>query len=169
VSEATLSSQAAAETQLVRGRHHADGSASDEGDVGEVRKWRAQGDDLLDALGPALRQHLRQQTAAAVSDERDRRVVVLLDLGHSVAEAGEHSLRMKDVEVDARKVRVVADPLQPTVHQAHRPIAREEAWNQEHCATVAARNATPAKDRVLPKSVQLAQGERIPEPHVLGW
>jgi hypothetical protein len=123
VCEAALSFQAAAETKLVRGRHDADGGASYERDIGEVREGRSEGDDLLDALGPSLREHLRQQAPAAVSDQRHRGGVVLLDLGHSVAESGKHGLRVKDIQVDAGEVRVVADPLQPAVHQTHRPIA----------------------------------------------
>jgi hypothetical protein len=114
--------QAPAETQLVRGHHHTDGGARHQRHIGEVREWRAQRDHLLDALGPSLRQHLCQQPASAVPDQRHRRAVVFLNLSHPVAETRKHGLRVKDVEIDAGEVRPVSDPPKPPMHEAHRPV-----------------------------------------------
>jgi hypothetical protein len=92
VSEAALGAKAPAETDLVRRRDHSDGGSGNQRHVGEVGKGGAQRDHLLDALRPALREDLREQSTAAVPDQGDGRAVVLLDLRHAVTEASQHVL-----------------------------------------------------------------------------
>jgi len=84
VCETSLGTQAPAEPELVCRRHDADRGAGHQGKVGDVRKRGAERDHLLHILGPALRQHLGQESAAAVADESYRCVVVFEDLRHAV-------------------------------------------------------------------------------------
>jgi hypothetical protein len=123
VGKTALGSKAPPKGELIGCRHHANRGSRDHREVGDICKRRSEGDDLLDALGAALREDLCQQTASTVSYQRDWRFVLLLDLRHSVAEAREHVLRVQHVEVDAREVGGVPHPLQPAVKKAHRPIA----------------------------------------------
>jgi hypothetical protein len=169
VGETTLGSEAPPETDLVRGGDHADGGSREEGYVGEVGQRGSKGDDLLDAVRPPLREDLRQQPTAAVPDQSHPTSLLLLDFRHAMTEAGKHALRVKCVQVDARKMRSVADALEPAVQQSQRPVAGEEPRNEQHRTTVAVRHTAPAKDRIPPKRVQLTKTERIPEPHWLGW
>jgi hypothetical protein len=123
VGKTAFGSETPPKGELVGCRDHANRGSSHHREVGDVGKRRSEGDDLLDALGAALSEDLCQQAASTVPDQRHRRVVVLLDLRHSVAQAGEHVLRVQHVEVDAREVRAVTHPLQPAMKNAHRPIA----------------------------------------------
>jgi hypothetical protein len=84
VGETALSSQAAAESELVCGRGNANGRSCDQREVRDVGQRRAQRDDLLDVFRAALRENLRKQSAAAMTDQRDGGVVLLVDLCHSV-------------------------------------------------------------------------------------
>jgi hypothetical protein len=94
--------QAPSKCELVRGPDHADRTPRDQGEVRPIRERRAQRDDLLDSLRNALRQHLGQKAAPAVTDQGDARAVLFLDLRQSMTEPGQHVLGMKDVELDAR-------------------------------------------------------------------
>jgi len=123
VGKTALGSKAPAKGDLVGCRDHPDRGSRDYREVCDISKRRSQGDDLLDALGTPLREDLCQQAASAVPDQRHRCTILLLDLRHPVAQAGEHVLRVHDIEVDAGEVRAVTHPLQPAVKNAHRPIA----------------------------------------------
>jgi hypothetical protein len=92
MSEAPFGAKAPTEAELVGGRDHADRRSSDEREIGEVGEGRPQRYHLLDAAGPALRQDLCQQPAAAVPDQGNARSVLLLDLCNTVTETGQHSL-----------------------------------------------------------------------------
>jgi hypothetical protein len=92
VSEAALGAKAPAKADLVRRGHHADRGSSDHRQVGEVGERGSQRDHLLDARGPALRKDLRQQSAAAVSDQGHGGRILFLDLGNAMAEPGQHVL-----------------------------------------------------------------------------
>jgi hypothetical protein len=123
VGEAAFGAKAPAKADLVRSGHHADRGSSDHRQVREVGQRGSQRDHLLDARGPALRKDLRQQSAAAVSDQGHRGGILFLDLGHAMAQPGQHVLGVEHVEVDSGKMRAVSHPIKPAVKQAHRPIA----------------------------------------------
>jgi len=115
VGETALSSKTPAKGDLVGRRDHADSGSRDHRKVGDIGERRSQGDDLLDALGAPLSEDFCQQATSAVADQRHWRAILLLDLRHPVAQAGEHVLGVHDVEVDAGEVRAVTHPQQPAV------------------------------------------------------
>jgi len=84
VCETSLGTQAPAEPELVCRRHDADRGAGHQGEVGDIGKRGAERDHLLHILGPPLRQDFGQESAAAVTDEGYRRVIVFTDLRHAV-------------------------------------------------------------------------------------
>jgi hypothetical protein len=69
-----------------------------------------------------------------------------------MAEPSEHVLGMKDVELNAREMRLVTDSLQPAVEEAERPIPRQEAWNQQHRARIARGHPASAENRIPQQS-----------------
>jgi hypothetical protein len=123
VCKTTFSSKTPAKGDLVGCRDNADRGARDHREVGDIGERRPERNDLLDALGAPLCKDLCQQAASTVPDQRHPRAVLLLDLRHPVAQAGQHVLGTHDVEIDPGEVRAVTDPLQPAVKQAHRPIS----------------------------------------------
>jgi len=142
--------QVPTEGDLVRGLEHTHGVAHHERQVGPVGERGADSDHLLNALRPPLREDLGEQAASAVADDAHPRPSLGLHLDQAVAEAGQHSLRVLDVEEDAREVRLVADPVEPALKNAHRPVAREETWNQQDRPPVAMGHPSAAK-HVIPK------------------
>ncbi|OLC16986.1 MAG: hypothetical protein AUH32_00165 [Actinobacteria bacterium 13_1_40CM_66_12] len=88
-----------------------------------IGEWGAERDHLLDRIGPPLREHLGEQAAAAVPDERDARRVARTNFVQTPPQPGKHVLRRADVEIDPRHVRAVTDALEPSVHHSQRPVA----------------------------------------------
>ena len=92
-----------------------------------------------------------------------------MDVGDPASQAGEHVLRRAHVEVDPRHVGLVANPLQPAVHHGHRPIAGKKTGHEEDGPPVTTRKAATAKNRIAQQRRQLAQRQRIRDPHRQGW
>jgi hypothetical protein len=146
--ESTFGSKAPPESHFVRCPHHADSTTRDKSQIRPICKWRAKRDHLLDRLWYAMRKHFGQQTAATVPDQSHTRDVLVPDLRHTMTEARQHVLGVKDIELDAGKIRLISDALEPIEKNAQRPIAGQEARNQQNRTSVAMRHATPAKDRI---------------------
>ena len=104
-----------------------------------------------------------------MADDADARAGLLADGEEPGAQARDQVLRVLNVELDAREVRFIADAVQPVVEHAQRPVAGEEAGNEEHRPAVAAANAPAPHHGVAQQGGHLAEGERIPKPHSLGW
>jgi len=134
-------------------------------EVGPVGQRRAEGDDLLDVVRPALRQDLGQQASPAVPDQAYARPRLVRQLRHAAAEAREHALGVADVEDDPRQLALVADAAEPPVEDPKRPVAGQEPWDQEHRPAVASGHTATAKHRVLEQGRQLAEREGVPQPH----
>jgi len=121
--EAALCLEPASVPQLPRRAYDAYGNVGQRGHVELVGEWRAQADDLLDRVRHSRREHLGEHAAAAVADQAHAPIRLGPDSGQPLAQPGDQVLRVVDVEVDARHVRGVADPLQPVAHDQHRPVA----------------------------------------------
>ena len=116
--------------------------------VERVAQRRPERDDLLHEVWIPMRQHLGEHTAAAVADERYPRPGLPVQRLQGVDERFEHYLRVHDVERKSRESRLVADATQPVVLRAQRPVAREEAGDQQHWLATPRRHVLAAKDRI---------------------
>ena len=137
--------------------------------VRPVRKRRAEGNHLLHPIGPALRVNLGEESPAAVADQADPRTGLFLNGAHLAAQARQHALRVLHVEQDAREVRAVSDSTQPRMHHSERPVAGEETRDQKDRPAVPGRHPPAAEHGVLEQRRQLADRERVPQPHSVRW
>jgi hypothetical protein len=169
VRKPALGSEAPTPSKLVRRADDAHGGVGQGGDVELIRERRSKTDHLLDGVGLARREHLGEDSAAAVADEADARAGLFADLDKARAQSRHQVLRVLNVELDPGEVRLVADALQPVVEDAQRPVAREEAGDEEDRPPVTAANPSAAQHRIAQQRGHLAQGKRVPELHCLGW
>jgi len=142
--------------------------------VERVIQRRAERDDLLDQVRLAVRQHFREDAAAAVADDRDARRGLVMHGQQRVDERSEHDLRIHHVECHTGEARAVADTAQPVELGAKSPVAREKAWNQQDWFAQAGRHVVPAKDGIPDQTEELERDaalephrrDGIPTPHV---
>jgi len=155
VRKPTLGRKAATPSKLVRRTHDANGGVGQGGDVELVRERRPKPDHLLDRVPFARREHLG--------------VGLFANLEKARAQSRHQVLRVLDVELDSREVRLVADALQPVVEDAQRPVAGEEARNEKDWPPIAAANPPAAQHGIAQQRRHLAEGKRVPELHSFGW
>jgi hypothetical protein len=90
----------------------------------------------------------REVRAAAVADQGNAPARALVDVGEPGVQALERAIGAVDVEDHPGAVWLVADPLEPAVHDAQRHVAGQEPGHQQRGQPVLVRDAVAAEHRV---------------------